>query len=114
MRIEVSYTQVSERFYSSVVQEVLLFGFDLWVVPESIEISVEGMHTGFLQKIMVNRARKNPDGAWVTPAASAFLEASGMQSEATYIGSRQGVVSQWVEMRPIFEIYARDKYYEKA
>ena len=30
----------------------------------------------------------------------------------TYIGIRQGTVAQWVTLRPIFEVHAREKGYE--
>ena len=33
------------------------------------------------------------------------LRAAVMQTGATYIGLRQGVVAQWVSLRPIFELY---------
>ena len=33
----------------------------------------------------------------------------GMHSEATYIGCRQGEVSQWVALRPIFEVCASSR-----
>ena len=41
-------TQVSENFYRVVVQAVLLFGLELWVMYEAAERPVEGMHKGLL------------------------------------------------------------------
>ena len=43
---------------------------------------------------------------------SEVLGAAWIQLEATYIGRRKGKVNQWVEMRPIFEVCARDQGYE--
>ena len=38
-------------------------------------------------------------------------EATGLQSEMTYIGRWQVTVAQWVALRPLFEVCAREKGY---
>ena len=38
-----------------------------------------------------------------------MLRASGIQTAATYIFLRQGTVAQWVDLRPVFEVYSREK-----
>ena len=39
-------------------------------------------------------------------------EAAGTQSAMNYIARRQGTVSQWAALRPIFEVCAGEKGYE--
>ena len=77
-----------------------------------MEITAEDTHTGFMSQITGKRARRKVDGMWVTPRAEVVQEAAGNQSEMTYIGIRQGVVAQWVVMRPIFEACTRETGYE--
>ena len=36
-------------------------------------------------------------------------ELAGTQSVMNYIGRQQATVSQWVELKPIFEVYAGEK-----
>ena len=48
----------------------------------------------------------------MTPATGEVMGEEGMQFEAMYIGCRQGKVSKWVELIPIFEVCAREKGYE--
>ena len=35
-----------------------------------------------------------------------------MQTATTYIGNSQGTVTQWVDLRPIFEVCEREKGFE--
>ena len=53
LRREGVETKVSEMFYREVVQAVLLFGADTWVLLVAMEWKVEGRHTCFLQHTTV-------------------------------------------------------------
>ena len=57
--------KVSEMLYRVVVQAVLLFGLDYWVLLSTMEEMVEGSHTGFLHQITGNRAWRNTGRTWV-------------------------------------------------
>ena len=100
-------TQMSEMFYRLVVQAVPLFGSDSWVVLAAMERTVKCAPTGLLIQITGKQARRDPDETWVTLAVGEVMGASGMQSVATYIVRRQGMVSQWMVMIPIFEVLTR-------
>ena len=47
-------------------------------------------------------------GTWVTPKAEVMWEVTGTQSTMTYMGIIQGTVAQYVALRPIFEVCARE------
>ena len=51
-------SKVVAMFYRAVVQAVLLFGPESWVLLEAVGRMVEGTHTGFMRKIMGKRARR--------------------------------------------------------
>ena len=93
-------------------QAVLLFGSETWVLLASMESKIEGSHTGFLRDIMDKRAREIADGTWETPGPEVVREAAGTQSSMTCKERRQTTVTQWVALRPIFEVCAGDKVYE--
>ena len=61
---------------------------------------------------MRKRAWHKAYGTWVTPWAEVVRKAVGTQSAMTYIGRRQGTVAQWVALRLIFKVCARDTGYE--
>ena len=56
LRREVADPKVPSMFYRAVIQAVLLFGSETWILLEAMERKVEGTHTGFLRKIMWKRA----------------------------------------------------------
>ena len=73
---------------------------------------MEGINIGLLIQTTGKWERRKADMTWVTPKEEVVQEASGNQSEMTYIGRRKGAVAQWVAMWTIFEVYARDMVYE--
>ena len=64
---------MSAMFYQAVVQEVLLFGAETWVLSEAISRKLEGVHAGFLRRIMRQRAVRQKDGTWRQVTAAAVL-----------------------------------------
>ena len=50
--------RVSEIFYRMVVQAILLYGSETWVLSASMENRVEGTHTEFLRLITGKRSRR--------------------------------------------------------
>ena len=61
--------RVSATFYRLVVQAILLYGSETWVLLTAMESKMEGMHTGFLLQITGKQARHLGDGTWETPGA---------------------------------------------
>ena len=96
-------------FYREVVQAVLLLGLESWVLLAEMEKTVEGLHTGFLKKIMGEQARRNSEGMWLTPEKGEMREVVRIQSVATYIGRSQGTVYQLLVLIPILKLCAREK-----
>ena len=70
--------KVSEMLYRAVVQVLLLFGDETWVLLVAMERKVEGTYTGFLLKIMGKRMQRLPDRTWETPRAEAVREEAGI------------------------------------
>ena len=73
---------------------------------------LEGIHTGFLRRIMWKRARQLRGGTWETPGVEGVRESAGTQLARTYISKQQETVSQWVELSPLFEVCTRETGYE--
>ena len=99
-------------FYRAVVQAIILYGLETWVLSAEMERKVEGIHTEFLWQITGKRVRRLRDGEWETPVSEVVREAAVMQSERNYIGRQQANVDQWVAVRPIFGVFAREAGYE--
>ena len=103
---------MSEKFYRAVVQKILLYGLETWVLSESMERKVEGVNTGILRQITGKQERQPRDGTWDTPGAEGVREAAGTQSTRTCIGIQQATVAHWVALRPLFGVCARETGYK--
>ena len=99
-------------FYKEVIQAILLYGLETWVLSSEMEKKVEGAHAGFLRGITGKRAWRIGYGTWEMPVADVVQKANGKQSEMTYIGRQKATVAQGVELQPIFEVCAGEKVYE--
>ena len=80
---------VSEKFYHTVIQVVLLFGVD---------------NMGLLRKVMSTKAKMLKDGSWQKVESYRVIQGAGIQPIQTYIDRRQGTVVEWVALRPILEV----------
>ena len=56
LRREVLDLIISEKFYHVVVQAVLLFGYETWVLTAAMIQNLEGVHVGFLRQVMGKKA----------------------------------------------------------
>ena len=54
--------KMSEIFYRAVLQAILLYGSETWVLLASMEKRIEGTHTEFLRMITGNREKQLGDG----------------------------------------------------
>ena len=97
----------SAKFYCAVVQVVLLFGAETWVLSAPMAKKLEGVHVGFLRQVT-----RLKDGSWQKVALDKVLREGGTQPLQTYIGRRQATVAEWVALRPIFEVCAKETGYE--
>ena len=83
---------------------VLLLVSETWVILAEIERNVEGTHMHFLRQITGKQTRGIADGTWEMAKVEVMQEASGIQSEMTYIRRQQATMDQWVSLQPIFEV----------
>ena len=95
----------------AVVQAILLYGSETWVLLASMVKRIYGTHTEFLQMITGKRAKQLGDGTWETPGKEGIRESAGTQSARIYIEQRQATVTQWVVLYPLFQVCARDTGY---
>ena len=98
---------VSEFFYRMVVQAVLLFGADMWVLLAPMVQMLGGVHVGFLQQITKSKEKRLRDGLWRKAEGKTVLRGAGTQPLQTYLDKRQVKVAEWVALWPIFNVCAR-------
>jgi hypothetical protein len=98
-------SRVSGMFYKAVVQSILLFGSETWVVTTPMLKALESFH----QRVARRMARKQPyccrrTDKWIYPPIEEALEEVGLYSVSHCIGKRQNTVADYVATRPIFDL----------
>ena len=82
------------RFYVAVVQEVLLFGSEKWVVTPPLEKSLAGFHHQAVRRMEGTGPKRQWDGIWVYPHIGEALATVGLYYIGVYITRRQNTVTQ--------------------
>ena len=108
LRREGEDPRVSEIFYQAVMQAVLLFGAENWVLLVAMYRNLELVHMVFLRQMIGHKAKRKRDETWISEGAAQALTEEGTETLGAYIENRQSTVSEWVALRPIMEICDRE------
>ena len=73
---------------------------------------VRGSACGFPAIDKNSKSKRLRDGSWRKATAKKVLQRADTQPLQTYVDRRQATVSEWVALRPIFDICVRDTGYE--
>ena len=90
--------------YKAVVQSVLLYGSEIWVVMRAMLKVLVGFYHRLARKIMGITARHTTSGEWEWPLLVEALETAGIWPIKEYIQQRQATIAVQVDRRPIYEI----------
>ena len=71
------------RFNCAVVQAVLLFGSETWVITAAMSQKIEGVHVVFLRQVTGNKTQWTWDHSWRKVAVESVLQAAGTQQLKT-------------------------------
>ena len=75
---------LSEKFYRVVVQVVLLFRADTWVLLADMLKNLEGVHVVFLRQVTGMKLRRLEDETWTKKGPGRVLQASGAKPLQEY------------------------------
>jgi hypothetical protein len=95
--------KLAEYFYKAVVQSVLLYGCESWVISRQILRSLERFHHQVARR-STNRSIQ-PDlntGEWLYPATAETLNLASLHPMASYLDKRRVYLLNWVQNRPIY------------
>jgi hypothetical protein len=89
--------------YRTVIQAVLLYGSESWVLTQRMELSLESFHHKCATYIMGQHIRENTDGTWMCPVCSEVLEKSHLLPFQTYIEKRRNTITEYILLRPMYK-----------
>ena len=96
---------MSTMFYRAVLQVVLIFGAETWVLSTEMARDLEGLHVGFLRQVTGQKAKRQREGTWRSMAAAEVIKESGTHTLWLYIDKRQATGAKWVVLRAILDIF---------
>ena len=88
----------------AVVQAVLLFGSETWVLTPRLDKSLEGFHHRVARQMAGMVTKRQRDGTWVYPPIGAAMAMVGLEENGVYIARRQNTVAQYIVNRPIMDL----------
>ena len=101
---EGAYRRTVGRFYVALVQAVLMFGSEMWVLTPRLEKYLEGFHHQLVQRMAGMVPKRRQDGAWVYTPIGTTLEMVGLEEIRVYIAHRQNTVAHYIATLPIMDL----------
>ena len=92
------------NFYVAVVQAVLLFGYEMWVLTPQLEKSLKGFHHRAVRRISGMFPKRQRDGKRVYTPIMAALGMVGLEKIVVYIELLQNMVVQYIATRLIMDL----------
>ena len=94
--------RIAGYFYKVIVQTVLLFGSETWVISKRQLRMLEAFHHRVARYICRRHIRKLEDGTWEYPSSVEVLEEAGLYSIHEYIRRRNETITKYIRERPIY------------
>ena len=90
------------RFYQAIVQAVLLYGSETWVLSRTALARLEGFHIRAAYRMAKQHKPKRGQGhVWEYPRSEDVLKECGMKTMEEYIAIRRQTIATYVATRPI-------------
>ena len=82
--------KVSRSFYTSVTQQVLLFGAETWVLTQKIESALDALQSRVARRLTGRQALRGRYGTWF------YLSLAGVMKEAGVVRVRTSIL--WIQI----------------
>jgi hypothetical protein len=93
---------VVTTFYKAIVQAILLYGSETWVLSWTALARLEGFHIhAAYQMAKMHEPKQGPGRTWVYPRSVDVLQECGLKTKEEYIGIRRQTIKVYVTTRPI-------------
>ena len=106
LRREGATKRVLGNFFKAVVQQVLLFGAETWVVTPMMERALSAFLHGAARRLTGRQPWRGRDGEWQYPSLEGAMEEVGPTDIQTSIHRRQNMVAQYIATQPLLDLCA--------
>ena len=101
--------QASGQIYLAVVQSVLLYGSETWVMTAFIRRVLGGFHHRFSRSLICRQPWRGRYGMCIYPLMEDAMVEAGLQEVETYISHRQNTAAQFIAASPIMYLYLEEE-----
>ena len=95
---------MSGNFFKAVVQQVLLFGAETWVVSPRMERALSVFIHGAARQLTGRQQQRWRDGKWFYHSLDGAMKEAGLTNVRTSINRRQNMVAQYIATRPLLDL----------
>ena len=93
--------KISGMFFKSVIQQILLFGAETWVVTPRMEKALSGFIYRSARRLTGRQGRIGINGKWYYPSLASAMKEVGLTEVGKSILNRQNTVAQYIATRPL-------------
>ncbi len=102
LRSENTPPPIAARFYQAIVQAILLYGSETWVISRTALARLEGFHIQAAYRMAkTNKPKRSPGNVWEYPRLVDVLKECGMKRMEEYIRICRQTIATYVATRPI-------------
>ena len=105
---EGAYSRTSGKFYEAVIQSLLLFRLDSWVITPQILQELGSIHHQKSRRIS-SQITQLQNGKWYYPIIGEALVEVGLETIVEYISYHHIIVTQYITMRSIFDLVVAEE-----
>ena len=96
--------RVSGKFFKALVQAVLLFRAETWLLTPSIERDLDSFQNGAAHRLTGRQPRRRGYGRCVYPLLKESMKEAGFEGIRKSIARRQNTVTQYIATQPIMDL----------
>ena len=99
--------KVSGHFFKAVVQDVLLFGVEMWVLTPKMKRSLISFQQRVARRLNRRKTRRRGYRNWFCHPLAAKMAEAGFKKIGTYVTRRQNTVAQYIATQTILDLCKR-------
>lgn len=92
---------IASIFYKAVVQAVLLYGSETWVITKRALTLLDSFHHRIARQITGQHVYQGPQGTWIYPDPKETLEKAGLFPMRTYLLRRRNYLQPYLANHPV-------------
>ena len=97
------YARTLGQIYLALVQSVLIYRSEIWVLNPRMQRVLGGFHHRVAHRLTGQKPRKGRDGGWVNPPLEDAMAEVGLHKVETYVSRRHKNVAQYIATRTIMD-----------